>query len=100
MIREKTAAIVRTVFMVKKRIAATLGTAAVIETATITKTALIVRIAVLVTRILKFFKKKAIIALRKKTVTVPTRTFRKGIAISFNKREKYIWINANNLIFA
>lgn len=76
------------------------GTVAVVGTTATTETAPAVRTVATAARPPKVFRKRAIIAAGEKTVTVAASAFKKSSAASFNKKEKYIWINDNAAAFA
>lgn len=46
------------------------------------------------------FRKRVIIVVRKETVTIVARTFKKNSAASFNRKKKYIQINNDATAFA
>ena len=86
----------------RKKTVAAVGTAATAEIGTIAtiKTTAVVRTAVAVAGAPKIFKKEAIITAGEKTSSVTAMTSRRGSAASFNREEKYIWINDDAAAFA
>lgn len=103
---EKITATIRTATMVEEAtvdavgIIAMMGSAATVETAATIGTAAIVGTVATAARASKIFRKSAIIAVKKETATMAARVSKKGGAVSFNRREKYICINGNAMVFA
>lgn len=75
-------------------------TAASIKTAVTTETIAMIGITAIVARAPKVFRKGAIIAKKREIAIVAARTSKKGSAASFNRREKYVLIKDNALVFA
>lgn len=93
-IKEETAAILRTEATAKEEIAAVVGTL------TMTGPAVAMEIMATVAKASKVFRKRAIIAAGEEIATVAAMASKKVGAASFDKKEKYIWINGNVAAFA
>lgn len=104
--KDKIAIIITTAAIAKKKIAASMKivvrtkTVAVIETVDIKKIIAVIKIVIIVIKAPKIFRIRAIIIAKEKTIIIGAKTIKKQSITSFNKREKYIWINSNIAIFA
>lgn len=82
--------------------AVTMGkkTAATVRTAVTTGIAAAVKTVAAMTKAPKVFREGALIAAGEKTATIVAKASKKNGATSFDKREKYIWINSDAAVFA
>lgn len=94
----KIAATTQTTDMVKTSIA--IKTTIMMEIITWTEIVTMMRTALAVAKTFKIFRKRIIIMAEKEIATMTAGVLKKGGIASFNKGEKYIWINSNNIAFA
>lgn len=82
------------------KIVVTTKTIAIIEIVAIKKIIAVIKIAIIVIEAPKSFRTGAIIVAREKAIIIAAKTTKRQNTASFNRREKYIWINSNIAIFA
>lgn len=98
-VREETAAIVRTIAMAGKKTVAVVKKIVAVKTIIIMGTLVAVETMVAVIWALKVFRKKSIIAVKKETAIVAAKALKKDSTANFNGKKKYIWINGNVMAF-